>query len=338
MPQDKVIVPDNLDLEANMTSTESAWDDTEDENDLAGEIAEMEYGEFTPQTAASEEEEDEEEQEEEESLFNDDAEDEQEEEGLTAAELEAFNKKLGTNFKSAEELKANFQKEETQTEQQKEDAELQTLSNRVKLFDNYIQMEDKELVRNQFISDARVAGKDINNQDVLDEIEEKIQGSEDLGTLATLATTLRSNLSNAKNNAQQGVDAINSKRQQSQQQTAQQNVASLQTAFADILTEGEFMGIAVDKKILSDVYKKVRSEEFFNSVNNDQRKIARLALFDHLEEEFKKGAKTSAHSDEVKNAFNFLAGSGKGKARTIAQAKNGSASGNGLDNIAAFLK
>jgi hypothetical protein len=266
-----------------------------------------------------------------------DIEEEEEEEKFSDSELETFNKKLGTDFKSVDDLKKSFQKEEEKSEIEKDEIEYEVLTSRVNLFDRFIKMDNEDLIRNQMISEYASNKKDINSQDIIDEIEEKIEGLKDLDQLDSMANTLRANINGIKEKAQASIDKIDEKRNKAVEITAKQNVENLQNAFSEILEKKEFMGVTVTKDILNEVYKDVRTDKFFARVNNDQGMIAKLAMFVRLEEEISKRANQPTHSDRTKNAFNALAGNSQGKARTLATA-NGSASGGDMDAILQFLK
>lgn len=263
---------------------------------------------------------------------------EEEEEGtITDKELEDFNKKLGTNFKTVDELKKSFEKHEVKSEEETDRVELEMLNNKISLFDTYLKMDNEELIRNQFYAEAKQKGKDPSTQEIKDEIEDKIEALKDLDTLDSMANNLRSSLSVIQEKDKEVKTAITSKYQKKSEDIQKQNRTDLQHAFSEILKEETFMGVVVDKETLMDVYKDVRSEEFFKRVNNDQRAIAELALFVRLKEEIKKAANKSTPSDETKKRFNQLAGNGKGNQRSITTASS-TASNGGMDEVLKFIK
>jgi hypothetical protein len=264
-------------------------------------------------------------------------EEEEEENNFDEKELESLNKKLGTNFKSVDELKNSFKKDEEKKEKESEEVEYKALTTKVNQFEKFIKMDNEDLVRQQLISQALNDKKDINSKDVNDEIDEKIEGLKDLGQLDVMADNLRTSLSALQKEAKSSIDKIDERKLQEQQKEAKANVESLQNAFVEILEKQEFMGVTVTKETINEVYKKVRSNNFFESVNKDQGMIAKLALFVHLEGEISKRAGQPTQSDSTKKAFDLLSGKGDKKARSVASARSSQSKGD-MDNLLNFVK
>lgn len=285
-----------------------------------------------------EEEEEQEEEEEDDELINFHPEDDDDPAEFNEQELEALNKKLGTNVKSVEDLKKSLSNKDEETEQQKEDAEYKVLSNRVVLFDQYIAMDNENLIREQFLSEASNAKKDITDSDVIEEIEEKIQGLKDLNTLDSMANTLRNNLQNQKEKTEGSIKQIDDKRTLTKQEVARKNTDDLQNAFTDIFAQGKFLGMDVTKQDIQDAYESVRTNKFFESVNGNQEMIAKFAMFVKYEAQISKLTNKPTHSDKLKDEFNFLAGNEGKQRRSITQATGSASSGNAKDDLMAFLK
>jgi len=325
-----------LDTEANLFDTiddNHNYEEEDDDSDLGFDEDSFSLENF------SEEEDDEDQEEEEKNLFDEDQDDEDEDnEDFSDTELEAFNKKLGTDFKSVEDLKASFQAKDTESEQSKEDAEYEVMTNKVSLYDRYIGMDNENLIRNQLLSQATAAKKDINDPDVIAEIEEKIEGLNDLEQLDTMAETLRSNLQSQKDKTQSSIDSIDNKRTEVSNASARKNVDDLQNALSGIFDQKEFMGITVTKEDITQVYEDIRSNKFFESINNNQEMIAKVAMFIKHEAQISKLVNSPTHSDKTKSAFDFFAKSGQGKQRSIATAKGSASSGSANDNTMNFLK
>lgn len=326
----------NLDTESNLFDIiEDGTDYHDDDEEMRIEFQqEKSFEDFDDE----EEEEETEEEEEEDDLFNNDSEEEEETTDFNEKELEVLNKKLGTDFKSVEDLKKSFNAKDQETEQQKEDAEYKRLSNNVVLFDRYIAMDNESLIREQFLSEASNAKKDITDPDVVEEIEEKIQGLKDLNTLDSMANTLRGNLQNQKEKTEGSIKQIDDKRTLTKQEVARKNTDDLQNAFTDIFAKGKFLGMDVTKQDIQDAYESVRTNKFFESVNGNQEMIAKFAMFVKYEKEISKLSNKPTHSDKVKGEFNFLAGNEGKQRRSITQANGSASSGNAKDDLNAFLK
>jgi hypothetical protein len=199
-------------------------------------------------------------------------------------------------------------------------------------------MSNETLVKNQLLSQASAADKDINSPEVLEEIEEKIEGLKDLEQLDSYAETLRSNLQTQKDKTNVSIEKIENKRVASEKAIAQKNNDDLQNALADVYNEKEFLGIVVTKEDILDVYESIKTNKFFESVNGNQEMIAKLALFVKYEKEISKVTKQPTHSDKTKDAFTFLSGDGKKARRSIAQATGSASSGSAAENLNAWLK
>ena len=316
-----------LDTESNLFDTIENDSDYHEEDD--GEIYEQEksFDEY------EEEESDDEEDNEEEDLFDDDDSDE-----FNEKELEVLNKKLGTDFKTVEDLKKSFNAKDEETEQQKEDAEYKRLINNVGLYDRYIGMNNESLIREQLLSEASNAKLDITDSDVIDEIEEKIQGLIDLKTLDSMADTLRSNLQNQKEKTEGSIQKIEDKRNLTEKEISRKNTDDLQNAFTNIFVAGKFLGLDVTKEDIHEAYESVRTNKFFDSVNGNQEMIAKFAMFVKYEKEISKLSNKPTHSDKVKDEFNFLSGNDRKQRRSITQAKGSASSGSSKDDLQAFLK
>jgi len=336
IPNEDISSGNGIDLEGNLFQTlgQNDYDEDEDDDNL------IEPERSLDDYVEEEQEEEEEEEEIKDSLFKVDPneEEEEDEENLNEKDLELFNKKLGTDFKSVEELKKGFSKQEEDSETKKEEVEYKILTNKISLFDKYIGMDNENLVRNQLLSQAAQEKKDTTDPDVLEDIEEKIQGLNDLNQLDSMADTLRSNLLNQKDKTAAAVKQIDDKRIASENEIARKNTNDLQNALADIFTQKEFLGITVTKEDIHDVYQDIKSNKFFDSVNNNQEMIAKFAMFLKYEKQISELGKRPTHSDKTKDAFSLLSGNDGKQRRSITQANGSASSGNAKDNLNAFLK
>jgi len=255
-------------------------------------------------------------------LFEKEEEEEGSEEDMTADEIAALNKKLGTDFKGKEDIKKLLKKDDEVSETEKEDAELKMLTTRVDLFQRYVNMNNESLVRENLLSAAIAAKKDINDQAVLDEIDEKIQGLKDLEQLDSTGELIRQNVKITQTNTQEKIDKITEKRDLAQKAVGKKNTEELQNAFAEIFNGGEFLGVTVTKEDIQDAFKGIRDKSFFERVNKDQGMIARLALFVKFEDQIKKIAGGPTHSDGIKKTLEEITGQNRNaQGRTITTAR-----------------
>lgn len=328
-----------FDPEANLFDDAAQNRDEDEDDGFEDDFEERSLDEFDD--VDHDDEDEDEDEEERNALFNegeDEDEDEEESNEFSQKELDVLNKKLGTDYKSVDELKKEFGKSEKEAETEKEENEYKVLSNRVSLYEKYIGMDDERLIREQLLSTASQEKKDITDADVLEEIEEKIQGLVDLNQLKAMAETLRTNLQFSKEKDETLIGKIEDKRSQAEREISAKNTDDLQNAFTDIFTAGKFLGVDVTKEAIHRAYESVRTNKFFDSINNNQEMIAKFAMFVEHEKEISKSSNRPTHSDKTKDAFNFLSGNDKKPRRSIAQANGSASSGSTKDNLMNFLK
>lgn len=224
---------------------------------------------------------------------------EEEEEEVEDIELDKLNKSLGTNFSSIEELKKSLQKEVTIDEKKEEDIKLNKAQAIVNNLSDYLKLDNKELVRKNLIALGFNKGKDVSSQEFLDEVEAKIQSLEDNETLDDYAEQTRISVSTAIEKNKAVVDQINGKRQKAEEDERKQNTDSLIAAFTDIHKKGNFFGLQVSTDDIKDVFKKVKDGTFFEDVNKNQEKIAKLALMYYKSEDIEKRATGPTQSDGI---------------------------------------
>lgn len=316
-----------------MANNSSEFDEDED-SDLIEQESDFEAYEN------AEEDDDEEEDEDDENVFGEeeDEEDEEDDTEFNEKELELFNKKLGTDFKTVDDLKKSFNTQDKENASEKEAAEYKVLENKVNLYDRYIGMNNETLIRNQLTSQAIQEKKDVNDPDVVQEIEDKIEGLNDLGQIDSFADTLRSNLQTQKEKTLSAIEKIDNKRVESENIVAKKNIDDLQNALSDIFVQKEFAGVTISKEDIRDVYEDIRTQKFFDRINGNQEMIAKVAMFLKKEEEIQKLGKRPTHSDNTKTAFEVLAGNSQKTRRSITQANGSASSGNANDNLSSWLK
>lgn len=327
--------PDAIDTESNLFETLNNHEDYDDDDDSDLIERDLSFEDFENEEENEEEEENDNVDFEEED--NDDDEEEDDNDDFNEKEIEVLNKKLGTDFKNAEDVKNLLKSTEKESDSEKEAIEYKVLTNKIGLYDRYIGMDNENLVRNQLLSQATGEKKDIEDQNVLDEIEEKIEGLKDLEQLDSFAETLRSNLQTQKDKTQLSIDKIEDKRVETQNAIAKKNIDNLQNALSDMYIQKEFLGITITKEDVKEVYEDVRTNKFFDRINNNQEMIVKLAMFLKKEEELQKLGNRPTHSDNTKTAFEALTGNQKAR-RSIIQANGSTSSGSTKDNLMGWLK
>lgn len=251
-------------------------------------------------------------------------------------DLEKLNKALGTDAKSIEELKSQLQKEDTVNDRQKEEETFNRNSQTIDYLKDIVAKTPEDLVRYDLAWRAHQAKRDVNSQEVKDEIEDKIETLKSLGELDAKAELLRSNFNSSLEKLSSENASIQSKWEGEKKATAEKNREALRTNFSDLVKNKEFMGVTIDKDAAIDIYKKITDGQFFNEVNSNQRNIAELALMWYNREQIQKNATRPDHSEGVKSVFAQLPGQKNSRSFTTA---HGSTGNNGVDaDILAFTK
>jgi hypothetical protein len=266
--------------------------DTENEPDLTD-------------TSEKEDEDDEEEDDDDddELSFSEDEEEEEEDDEFTKEEIEKFNKRLDTDFKTSEELKNHFKKEDTKTDDpSKEEEEFETATNTIEQFSAFMGLDDEALMRRQYETIAVQKGKDINDDDVADEIEDQVQDLIDSKTISLHAKNLRNDINEKViKPAESKKSEIETRRAEEKAVAQKTEKEQLQNALAEIY-QSDFFGVKIDKKTLSKVYKDVNSGQFLDGLKSDKKAQAELAVLLAYKPEVYKKATGLTFSDGLKAA------------------------------------
>lgn len=216
-------------------------------------------------------------------------------------DIEVFNKKFGKNFKSEEEVKNFFEgKQENQKEETTLEDNIAEVSNIVSILQETIDLSDKDLMREQLKNEAKKAGKDVNNEDVQIEIEDELDELESNRVLDTKASLIRLKLEQVLNIKNQEKNSLISKKQQIISEKENSEKQKLQGALVEFLNKENFYGMKLSKEIVSDVYKEIRSNKFLESIKNDPKELAELALMKRFKENIYKKASGKTYADGMK--------------------------------------
>lgn len=277
----------------------------------------------------------EEEVEEQEIDFNENGEEEENDDDDIEADLKKLNEKLGTDFKDLDSIKNALKKDDEKAEIEKEKETFQQLSDSVSQYESYVSKTNEDLVRLSVTSDFHTAKKDINNPEVIQEIEDKIEALKDLGEIDKQGNLIRNELKNTLSDLKGKKEAIETKWATAETATAQKNKEDLQNAFAEFGKSGNFYGVKVTPDDIKEVYKEVVSGEFFKKVNSDQKSIAELALIRKFKDQIQKASSSPTHSDGIKKVFDEL---GQKTPRSLSQAGSGTGNKDAFAEVAGFVK
>lgn len=251
-------------------------------------------------------------------------------------DLEAFNKKFSTSYKSEQELKNHFKEKDNEKETSKEEEQLGEANSQIEILSPFLELDssgtehkidDEGLMRSQFESIAMQENKDLNNEEIQIEIEEKIQELKDSGKLYKKASLLRGQIQNLVTNYNSTKTSIETKRTKAIEATDKQTKENLQNELIKFHSAKNFYGIDLDKKTISEVYQKVSSGEFLNNLKSDNKAIAELALMAAYKEQIFKKSTGLTYSEGIKAVVDEFKSINKGKDDQIANAQKRGSSG-----------
>lgn len=272
---------------------------------------------------------------------DEDEDDEDEDDDFTKEEIKKFNKRLDTDFKTSDELKEHFKKENAKAEDpDKEETEYETATSTIDQFSSLLELNDEALMRRQYETIAIQQNKDINNEDVADEIEDQVQELIDSRTMSLHAKNLRDEINNKIiSPAVQKKTEIDTRRAEAQAAAEKSEKEQLESALAEIY-QSNFFGVKTDKKTLSKVYKDVNSGKFLEGLKSDKKAQAELAVLLAYKPEVYKKATGLTFSDGLKAAtedFDQKKKASSGSAMTKAQKRGTSGSSDGTKGLLAAL-
>lgn len=239
-------------------------------------------------------------------------------------DIEQLNKKLGTDFKSIEDIKNTLKSEDQKDELSEENKSYNVAKSNVESLSAILEYDDETLAKEYFFSMAAKEGKNISSEEVKEEIEDRINTLKDSNTLKDFASNVRMNIKGSYEKNKSVVDAIDNKRIERENNSIKERNENLQNAFSEIFKAKEFLGITVNKEDITEAYKSIKNNEFFNKVNNNPQLVAKLAMFVLREEEIQKRAAAPTYSDATERFAKELGiFDDKTKQRSIASARSG---------------
>jgi hypothetical protein len=223
-------------------------------------------------------------------------------------DLEKFNKKFNTDFKKEEELKDFIKSKEKEKEVSEEQVELETVENSINLLEPLLAISpegkylvnDETLMRKQFNAIAIQEGKDLNDPDVAQKIEDDLQELIDNNILKYEARDLRRTLTDVLQKAKDKKTSISTVQQQRKEAEIKSFKDEVQKEFLALHANENFYGVQPTKEKIMEAYKKVASGKFIESLSNDRKLIAELALMNEFKEQIFKKSTGLTYNDGMK--------------------------------------
>lgn len=255
-------------------------------------------------------------------------------------DIEAFNKKLNTNFKTQQEL-IDFMKSKDSEDKVPEVSDEEVIKDAdlaIQYYSPLVTMNDKDLMRKQLETIAANKNKDINDEDVQYEIEEELQEMIDSYDLNNKASQLRDRLKMMITEAESKKKEVQDRSAQRQAEQEKERKENLQKAFIDINEKKKFFGVNVQPKRLTNVYKDVSTGKFLDKIQSDPKLLVELATMLEYREEISKKTSGRSYSDGVGDILKDYKSKKEDKSITKAQQRGSSGSSdNSKDLIQGFI-
>jgi hypothetical protein len=256
-------------------------------------------------------------------------------------DLELFNKKFDQKFKTEQEMKDFFKGEDAKEELDTDDKSLSDSENQLNLLSPLLELNDKgkyvfddeALLTKQFESIALQNGKDLNDEDVQYEIQEKLEDIRSKGVVNLQADSLRDKMLSIVNNATKNKETILGKRETIKLEGEKISKEKLQNEFVEFAGAESFYGVTLDKKKVGEIYQKVISGEFIKNLQSDNKAMAELALMAANKEIIFKKSSGLTYSDGLKAVVDEYKSKPKESSVAGAQKRGSSGSAEGSKGL-----
>lgn len=250
-------------------------------------------------------------------------------------DLADFNKKLNKDFSSVEELKSYLNKEDHKEVEKESENKLEVIESRMDYISPLLDpnvTNDESLVRKELETVAINEGKDLADEEVQFDLDDKIQRIKDAYQMDIRANSIRKELKSMYDKFKVDADGIKAQKAQEEKQLLATEKEATMNAFAEIFKQESFFGIKPEKEVIQKAYKDANSGEFINKLKTDKNLLAKLAMIDAYGDQIQKLASTGlTYSDGVKSVheeFNLTQKQSSGNTIAKAQQKGSVSSNN----------
>lgn len=244
----------------------------------------------------------EEEESEEESLFGEEKKEEEEEDSeFTDTDLASFNKKLNKEFKTTQELKDFLNKGDEAVVSVTEDQEYDKAQGKLEMYEPLLELGHEELMRKEFETIAVQKNKDLNDEDVQEDIEEQLEKLRDTNQMDLRAERLRDILRNKIIEPAKAEKAkIEQARTQRQADQEKSSAEETQNALAEIFNNKNFFGLKPDRETVNKVYQDIKTGKILEDLKSDKKLLAEVAMMRAYKEQIYKKASGLTYNDGMK--------------------------------------
>lgn len=248
-------------------------------------------------------------------------------------DLENFNKKFNKNFQTEEELKAFIEGKEVEDNSKNDDTILEEAEIQLSILLPLLELGPEDLMRKQFETIALQEKKDLNDEDVKIEIEEKIQDLIDSRTLNLEYRDLKRQLDGIVQKAESNKTAIIQKREQLEQEKIKSEKEQIQKELINFHGMKSFYGVKLDKETVANVYKKISNGKFIENLQTDKKAMAELALMAEVKEIIFKKSSGLTYNDGIASILNEFKAKEKANPIVKAQSRGTAASAEGQNGL-----
>lgn len=260
---------------------------------------------------------------------NDDGKDEK-----SDVDIESFNKKFNTNFKTDEELKSFISEKEKATEDSNDERDLENAKNQINFLEPLLKIgehgyivSNEDLMKKDFEAIAIANKQDLNDEDVQLEIQDKIEDLKYKGVLDLYAENLRTKLSNIVSEANNSKTKIESKKESLRLLEEKTKNELIQNELVSFHSNKNFYGVELDKNVVKDSYKGIVSGEFIKQLQSDPRMLAELSLMFKVKEKIFKKSSGLTYNDGMKAILDEFKSKDKSNPVVKAQQRSRSTAG-----------
>ena len=210
-------------------------------------------------------------------------------------ELNDFNKKFETDFKDMAELKAMLNKDKVDDTDQLHQNDI----NDFNFLKDVIAYDDRKLLTEEKIGQAKQQGKDVSSQDVMDDILEEVDSLFDKEVASYAANQLRSSLEANVAKLSEKINTYTDSQKATKKEIEAKRDEEYMTALQDINKREDFFGLQLTKESLVDAYGKVKREDTISRIKNDPSLAIEVQLFLDNKELIAKKAGGKSYSDGI---------------------------------------
>jgi hypothetical protein len=220
-------------------------------------------------------------------------------------ELDELNAKMGTDFKSRNELNEALKQVDVADKSSEISEEKRYVNYFTELLDK-TKYPDDVLVREDKRIAAANANKNLNDQEVIDQIDYEVSQLTESGALSYAAQSIRDTLTRSRDEKANKIKAFEESKNLSAKEQADKQKRELQEGINDIFKEGSFLGVKPTKQDMLDVYKDISKNKHLEHLKAHPKDAVEFALFKKFRETIKKNLGKPNYETGVKNTLDEL--------------------------------